>query len=350
MTTYRWFYADGGEVEPEYVISHGNGTFTLNDELVGQWVSCEMSNDYFPGLTQRTENVLVEFNVVLETPENLRVTKTAQTTLSLQWNPVADAVEYVLQRKGPGDSDFVTIYIGSSSKYVDTALAEDTEYEYRVRATGSAFSEAITVATAPGVVDGKPVVDSPAILETISEPDGRTTIRWTDLGPEYVYTVYKAGRIVVAFDGASAANAYYTDENPSASGVEGYAIIAYNTVLRQYSTLVTTVVHTTAPPVEITSHEELPSGGIKLTWDVEPGMIYSVFRAGLDISAPHYITSGEWVDENPQAVNDYMLVAIYTDGATRKATFSNLYTVKRTVPFSALNVFWGEYDGGIIEE
>jgi fibronectin type 3 domain-containing protein len=292
---------------------------------------------------------------LLPAPTNLRSVQTAQTVISLQWNKVEGATEYVLQRKGPGDSSFTTIYTGANAKFIDQKLTAGTTYQYQVQAIGSAFSSAVSISTANAQIDGKTVIDTPTILETKMETNGRTIISWTDLGKDYVYTVLKAGRIVVSFGDAAS----YVDTNPPTSGVEGYAIMAYNTVLRQYSNLVTTVAWTSAPPLEITGHEELPDGKIKLTWDAEPGMFYSVFRAGTNVSGPFIsvddFTVAGWIDENPKSSNDYMLVAIYHDGTSSSATFSNLYTVNKPAQTLAstatsLDAFWNEYALNGIED
>jgi hypothetical protein len=284
--------------------------------------------------TSAEGTVQVTSNNIL-TPVNLRAVQTTQTAISLQWNTVAGATEYVLQRKGPGESDFVTIYTGTAAKFIDQQnLTASTTYQYRVQAVGSNFTQPISVTTTSSTA-----MTSPIVLETKTE-NGQTKLTWTDLGNEYTYTVFKAGRIVASFD----SKAYYVDDAMPTSGIEGYAIMAYNRDLKQYSSLVTTVAWTSAPPLEITGHEKLPDGGIKLQWDAEPGLRYSVFRAGMNVSGASYITTGEWIDRSPQSGNDYMLVAVYQNGTSWNATFSNLYTVSGTQPAgkNTLNTLLGE--------
>jgi hypothetical protein len=115
------------------------------------------------------------------------------------------------------------------------------------------------------------------------------------------------------------------------------------------------VVHTTAKLVEITGHENLSDGKIKLLWKAESGVSYSIFRAGRNISGDLIFNNdniGCWTDNNPLANNDYMLVAVYQDGQTYRATFSNIYNLKKPLQSqsanAALNAFWSNYDLDLI--
>ncbi len=343
----RWFLENGTEISSDKFTVQ-NGQFILSSDLVGQTVYAEISNSNYAGLTLRTNSVLVELGIRFDPPNLLRATQSSQTVLALQWNAIPGATQYILQRKGPGDSDFVTIYSGEKSRFVDANLDPDTVYEYRVQAMGSLFSEAVPIATAPTSVGGMPVMDAPIHLSTEIDENGAITITWTDLGPDYVYTVLKGGYAVVNFSQDEASNAYYVDNDPPSSGVEGYGILAYNVVLQEYAPVLIVVVHTTAMPVEITGHEMQPDGSVKLMWDALPNVQYSIFRAGVEVAGP--ITSdgptAEWIDENPSSLNEYKLVALYLDGGDWRETYSNIYRVivpGNTVNFALSNFDWSEF-------
>jgi hypothetical protein len=284
---------------------------------------------------------------VLPAPQNLRVTLSAKTTLSLDWNDVDGATGYVLQRK-TGSGEFVTVATVTDSKYVNTGLTAGTTYQYRVQAVGSAFSDAITVTT---LANDPTVTDVPAITNTtVNSQTNAVTLAWSDLGNDYTYVLYKAGRVVVDFSSDNS----YTDTNPPNSGVEGYALLAYNKKTSKLSSVTMSVVWTTAKPLEITGHEVSPDGKITLLWDAEQGVIYNIFRAGRNISGQITFSgsAGTWTDNNPQANNDYMLVATYNDGTTYRATFSNIYTLKKPTSSqaAALDTFWAEYDGVTVDD
>lgn len=115
-------------------------------------------------------------------------------------------------------------------------------------------------------------------------------------------------------------------------------------------TAFSSIAWTSPSPLAIVGHEELPGGRIRLFWNVEPGMLYSIWSGDQNISGD--LTVGEWIDENPLASNDYRLAVVYEDSTT---AFSDWYTVKRSAqPFEALagsfEAFWREYDLNAVEE
>jgi hypothetical protein len=287
----------------------------------------------------------------LQTPENLRAVIVAQTTLSLDWNNVDSATGYILERKN-NSGDFVQIYDGTSSKFVDTIeLTVDTQYEYRVKATStsgnSEYTTLITKTAAKTDSNGEAIVDTPVFLAPTENNDNSITITWTNLGSDYIYTLYKAGRIVVSNDNSS----NFTDNTPSLNGVEGYVLMARNTVTGGRSVQATSVVWTTAKPLEITGYEVVDNTKIMLQWDVDSEVkYYSIFRKGINISGRLTdFDSGiaSWIDNNPLEDNDYMLFASYEDqNGNRTSTFSNLYSLKKPTQSQTVNAFdafWADY-------
>jgi hypothetical protein len=296
--------------------------------------------------------------ITLQPPANLRYVAVAQTTIFLDWNNVNGATGYILQRKN-SSGIFETIYAGTESRFVDSQLTANTQYEYRVTATGNEGNSGYTALTAKTAAktdnNGKVIVDTPMfVMEPVYNNIGNSvTLEWTNLGNEYTYVLYKAGRVVVNFGNDNS----YIDTNPSASGVEGYALMAYHKATQQLSSVTMSVVHTTAKPVEITGYEVSSDGKIKLLWEAEPGVSYNIFRAGKNISGNLTFNNdniGSWTDNNPLVNNDYMLVAVYQDGQTYRATFSNIYNLKKPLQSqsanAALNAFWSNYDLDLIDD
>ncbi|MDR2440672.1 MAG: hypothetical protein LBE12_15020, partial [Planctomycetaceae bacterium] len=62
--------------------------------------------------------------------------------------------------------------------------------------------------------------------------------------------------------------------------------------------------------------------------------------------------NGYWTDASPLANNDYMLVATYQDGTTYRATFSNIYNLKKTTQSAAniLDAFWADCDFNPVDD
>ena len=153
----------------------GAGTYTITVTLDVNGVLGELSVD--------DNTVSWEFTVgrLGDAPVNLRATTTGQTALALQWNTIADATEYVLQRKGPGEDDFRTIYIGTNARYIDQNLTADTTYEYRVYAVGTVFSDVVSIKTAAAQINGNTATDMPMILPPALE-DGKVYLRRRGIG------------------------------------------------------------------------------------------------------------------------------------------------------------------------
>ncbi|MCL2711478.1 MAG: fibronectin type III domain-containing protein, partial [Planctomycetaceae bacterium] len=302
----------------------GNGQHTIAFRTI-----CERT-----GVTSTEQSF--NFTVIAApAPANLRAVQITQSAVSLQWNPVAGATGYVLQRSIFGANDFVTIYTGTHAKHIDQNLTAGTTYQYRVQAVGSAFTAPISVTTLTANEIAAPIFLAPII------ENGKVTLTWTNLGPEYIYMVLKSGQTVVSFNNFHS-DAFYVDTNPSAAGAESYAILACNTTTWEISQIpATTVVWTSAQPLEITGHEVLPAGGgIRLFWDIAPGMtpgvdvFYAVFRSGVNISGTSIMTN-EWTDRNPLPNNDYTLLAMYYENSSWDSTFSNVYSVAMPIqPFA----------------
>ncbi len=283
----------------------------------------------------------------LPAPVHLRSVVTAQTAILLDWNSVSGATQYILQRKNAG-GDFVTVYSGADSKFIDTGLTAGTSYEYRVQAVGSPFSEIVAISTAAASTPGgQPATDSPVIMEPVVVKDSQTgeatsvTIRWTDLGSDYSYTVYKAGRIVAQSYGGDS----FTDNDPLP--IAEYAVRAFNKVTQTSSDVAVAIVWAEVRPVEFTGYENTPQGGIKLHWDAQPDMTYQVLRLGHILASN--LRAGEWTDATPQADNAYVLVATYIgDDGRMERTYSNTFTVKAPpgrarLDHSVFDIVWADF-------
>jgi uncharacterized lipoprotein NlpE involved in copper resistance len=310
-----------------------------------------------------TINNIKTYDPPLTKPENFHSSLTAQTTLSLDWNNVVGATSYILERKN-SSGIFEKIYEGADSKFIDTKLTADTQYEYRVKATTdnngeSNFTTLTTQTSAKLDENGKSIVDIPVFLSSKINSDGSVTLTWTDLGSDYSYILYKAGRVVVngGLDNS------YTDTSPANNGIEGYILRSYYRPTGKTSAVTTTVVYSSSvKSVEITGYETSSDGQITLLWDAEAGVTYYIFRAGKNISGQILGDSSSngiasWTDSEPQDNNDYMLYASYPlpdQIGKYKTTFSNIYNVKKIISPQAsalpINQFWANYDLDLLND
>ena len=289
-------------------------------------------------------NVTTPAVPLLDPPINLRSTSTGQTVLELRWNTVAGAEEYVLQRSTDG-TDFTEVYRGENARFVDQHLTAGTTYHYRVQADGSALSDSEPITTAAASnASGRPIADTPAILSAEINGNGEAVIEWTPL-VGYTYTIIRAGSTLQS--GFSTAS--YTDRNPLP--IASYEVWAEKDGI---SSLVSarTVVWNARQQIEFTGFEYTDTGGIKLLWDVVPGLNieYQVMRRGQLLGAGPNLAMGEFIHDNPQANNYYVLEMTYPDPITGRpvSTYSNEFWVPGPQPDyspknSNLDEFWNDF-------
>ena len=84
-------------------------------------------------------------------PTGLAASSPSSTQVNLAWNAPAGATGYRVERKGPGEGDFVEVARVTGPSYADGGRAEASAYDYRVRAENSlgpsAYSAVVTVTT-----------------------------------------------------------------------------------------------------------------------------------------------------------------------------------------------------------
>jgi hypothetical protein len=171
-------------------------------------------------------------------------------------------------------------------------------------------------------------MDTPIILYNSTDEFGRTTIVWTDLGEDYVYTVFRQGQVLES----NISEHWFTDEEPPATWTTAeFAIRATSLSGAGRPTTVTTIAQNTGVRQTEFTGFEITADGITLFWNVEEGETYQITRRG-EVLASNLLFDG-WTDDNPHAMNDYVLVVSYFDENNRRVrTFSNTFTVQWMQP------------------
>jgi len=151
---------------------------------------------------------------------------------------------------------------------------------------------------------------------------------WTDLGDDYVYTVYRQGQVVAL----NIQGDTFTDENPPQTWTTAeFSIRARSLSGSGPPTTVTTIAWNAGVRETEFTGFEITADGVTLFWDVEEGMTYQIMRRG-EILVSNLLSDG-WTDKNPGASNDYVLVASYYDENNRRVrTYSNTFTVQWMQP------------------
>jgi RHS repeat-associated protein len=291
----------------------------------------------------------------LQTPQNLRTQQAAKPTFALDWDSIADATQYELQRKTEGGS-FVTVYTGINSDFVDSELAANTKYTYRVRAfdasNSSIYGNEFIVTTLGGAASHHEqgfIVDIPMVTKIDVDLDtNKTTLTWSHLGDDYSYYVFRNGSLVsVAQAGTS-----YVDNNPSET--VRYLLYAYHKPTGQWSKSLPIVQSKATIKSEIISHSITPQGGITLNWNIPESQQFVIFRNGIPVSGN--VSGQSWTDTIPRnGDNQYTLYVNYYDQQTNRYvwTYSKTYVVSKPVNAQAAALpenFWSVYDLDLIDD
>lgn len=106
-----------------------------------------------------SHSVVVVYGDQLDAPENFTATMVSDTAIDLDWDAVAGATSYRLQRSTDPTfrSGVVLIYTGSSTSFSDTGLTATTHYYYRNLAKASGLANSLysftdTTTDVPGPV------------------------------------------------------------------------------------------------------------------------------------------------------------------------------------------------------
>ena len=137
-------------------------------------------------------------------PTGLTVSASALQTLSVSWNAVSGATNYVLDRSTSSGGPFAQVYSGTTAAYADSGLQFGTTYYYEVNATTgggtSTFSSVVSGTTLPGVPTG---------LSATATSSQAISVSWTAVAGAATYTLQRAtsasGPWTQIYTGATAA-------------------------------------------------------------------------------------------------------------------------------------------------
>ena len=77
----------------------------------------------------------------LATPTGFTETGVTSTTIDYNWNDVASATNYIVERSASGAGVFTQIYSGATSAHTDTGRTASTTYDYRCKAQAAGFAD-----------------------------------------------------------------------------------------------------------------------------------------------------------------------------------------------------------------
>lgn len=255
-----------------------NGTYYYEVQAVNSFGSSGYS-----AITNATTNG--SYSSVPSTPTNLIATAANPSQINLTWNAVSGAVSYYIYRATSYSGTYSNITVVTSPSYVDTGLATNGTYYYKVQAAnsfGSSGYAAIAYATTNGSYG---VPSTPTnLIASVSGPS-QINLTWDAASGATSYYLYRStsydgtySNITVVTgtsyaDTGLAANGtyYYKVQAVSSLGSSGYSAITYATTTGAYGA--------PAAPTNLTA-AAAGSAQINLTWDAVSGATsYFLYRA-----------------------------------------------------------------------
>jgi fibronectin type 3 domain-containing protein/regulation of enolase protein 1 (concanavalin A-like superfamily) len=112
-------------------------------------------------------------------PANVAAQGVSPGQVDVSWDAASNAAGYRVERKGPGDADFVEIASPTGTSYSDTGRAANTTYEYRVRAVNASGVFSAYSAVATGTTTQVPAPAAPAGLSATATSHTQVDLSWT---------------------------------------------------------------------------------------------------------------------------------------------------------------------------
>lgn len=121
-------------------------------------------------------------------PSGLSVVNVTDYTISLQWNAVADATGYHVQRNGAQ----ITTNPVTQTKYTDTGLSTGTTYQYTVTTVAGGGSSAPSNVVSATTTGPPPPLASP-VLRLDGTSSSTAAISWNAVSGASGYTIHRNG-------------------------------------------------------------------------------------------------------------------------------------------------------------
>ena len=194
-TQYTWYYANGTVVDSS-LYTEANGVFTFTGLQNGDVVYCTMTNDRFPSLTLQTTQMTINRVVVpLATPA-LTIGTTTSTTVALSWNAIAGADGYRIEKSNDNGTSWSlveNIANGSTTSTTATGLTANTDYLFRIKATGTgSYSDSDWSASKSATTD-KITLSAPTLdITYTSNVSNIVSAQWSAVPNAGSYTVQYA--------------------------------------------------------------------------------------------------------------------------------------------------------------
>ncbi len=131
-------------------------------------------------------------NTACSQPSNLMAVNLTPTSVTLSWSAIQEAFSYAVQYRVNGTTTWTLVSAITGTSTVLTGLAENTTYQWRVKASCSTYSSIATFLTGGtnvGGGNGGTSCSAPSNTNTLSVGLSSATVEWEPVGEAVDYTV-----------------------------------------------------------------------------------------------------------------------------------------------------------------
>ena len=196
----------------------------------------------------------------------LTPTVTSASQISLVWTTVANATSYILQRSTDGGFTWTGAVTQATLSYVDSNLAADTAYKYRVEANDASGSGAFST-----VVGGTTLENPPTGLAANVHSGTEIDLTWSPIADATSYKLEKSTNAgttwtpLVPSPALTGSSSYYADTAVTAGSTDYYRISA---ISASGTSVPSSTVHLTTPPNATTllTATDVSASVVNLAW------------------------------------------------------------------------------------
>ncbi|HTH06701.1 MAG TPA: hypothetical protein VL916_12555, partial [Ilumatobacteraceae bacterium] len=244
-------------------------------------------------------------------------------TITLGWQPVADATGYAIFRSAPGGelAEIGRVTDAATTSFVDTGVALGESYDYAVATVKDARVSKPGERLAASVVDpdvAKPV--RPTGIGTAAIDRNSVTLSWTDAGDAVQWKVYRSVRADLPFEQiATTTEPTFTDTDVLTTRPYLYQLVALNAggasaASETYATAVATTLVRQAEyldraPVAVKTDEGVYLGWRLLGLDARDRG-FNVYRDGHKVNDAPITGATNLVDDEGTTESTYLITAL----------------------------------------
>jgi len=216
----------------------------------------------------------------LSAPQNLKVTESDISHISIAWDEVTYADSYTVYRSESENGSFAKIDTPTAKSYKDTKVSPNKAYWYKVKAVRSTRESEYSEAVAASAGDVMP--DTPEGLSVSIATPTSAALTWNEAKNALGYQVLRSENTNGGFQVIGTSNTTrYTDENLEPGKTYYYCVKSVNgTVVSAQSPVVKAVVPEDTASRPVLTNPAVGEREITVSWTAIDGAIsYRIYRS-----------------------------------------------------------------------